>query len=349
MENLRTNKLLSRITFVFLLTLIPGLIFAQYFFSLEILKGKYSNWGVSPFNTASSINLASAWKIFRHKKDVVVAVIDTGIDPKHTFLAPNIYVKKGTPGKKNFGVDFSNNSTTLTPWDRHGHGSHISGIIKTIHPKVNILSLKYFNPRASGKKNLDATIEAIKYAVKHEVDIINYSGGGPRPSQAERAALLQAQKKGILIVAAAGNEESNIDQKSQAYYPASYKLDNIITVTAHDQSLRILPSSNYGRQSVDIAAPGYRIRSSLPAARSGFLTGTSQATAFVTGIAALIKSQYPKLSSTSIKNLIMRSAKKEASLTNKCQTGGRADAWKAILLAAQYDQKRVPAQTSPQK
>ena len=349
MENIRPNKFFSRTTFIAVAALLPGLIFAQYFFSLEILKGKYSNWGVNPFNTVSSINLASAWKIFRHKQDVVVAVIDTGIDPRHSFLAPNVYVKKGTPGSKNFGVDFSNTAPTLTPWDKHGHGSHISGIIKTIYPKVKILSLKYFNPRASGKKNLDATIEAIKYAVKHKVDIINYSGGGPRPSKAEREALIQAQKQGILIVAAAGNEESDIDKVSNAYYPASYKLDNIITVTAHNQSLRILPSSNYGKRNVDIAAPGYRIRSALPSARSGFLTGTSQATAFVTGMAALIKSQYPHLSSKSIKKLILQSAKKERALTNKCRTGGRADALKALKLAAHYDQKRIPAQVSPQK
>ena len=334
---------------LFLITLsLPGLIFAQYFFSINILTGKYSNWGVAPSNTRSSINLSSAWKIFRYKRDVVVAVIDTGVDPKHSFLAPNIHVKKGKTGPRNFGMNFSNVTPDTSPWDTHGHGSHISGIIKAVFPKVKLLSLKYFNPQASGKHNLDATIKAIQYAVNHGVDIINYSGGGPRPSPEELVALKQALKKDILVVAAAGNEESDIDQKANAYYPASYNLENIITVTAHDQALKILSSSNYGKRSVDIAAPGYRIRSSLPQERSGFLTGTSQATAFVTGIAALLKSQYPHLKSKQIKEIILRSAKKEPGLIGKCNTGGRADATKSLRLAStKYERKRVPAQAKP--
>ena len=345
MENLRINKLLAKKTVVtFLVGAIPGLIFAQYFFSIEILKGKYSNWGVSPLNTQSSINLSSAWKIYKYEKKVVVGVIDTGIDPKHTFLAPNVYVRKGKVDQRNFGVDFSHGTPTSSPWDTHGHGTHISSIIKSVFPKVKLLSLKYFNPKASGKQNLDATVQAIKYAVDHKVDIINYSGGGPRPSPEELAALKQAMKKGILVVAAAGNEESNIDKKTHAYYPASYNLDNILTVTAHDQSLKILSSSNYGKNNVDIAAPGYRIRSALPQNRSGFLTGTSQATAFVTGIAALIKSQFPHLSSKSIKEIILRSAKKEPTLLGTSKTEGRADAVKALRLAIRRNQKRVPAQ-----
>ena len=343
MENSRLKK------FLLLALLLPALIFAK--FSIDILKGKYSNWGVSPYNTRSSINLSAAWNIFRHKRDVVVAVIDTGIDPKHPFLEPNIYVKKGKVNhRNNYGVDFSKTTLRTTPFDTHGHGSHISSIIKTVFPEVKLLSLKYFNPEASGKHNLDATIKAIEYAVAHGVDIINYSGGGPRPSKEEEAALKLAQKKGILIIAAAGNEESNIDQKSNAYYPASYNLDNIVTVTAHDQSLKILPSANYGKHNVDIAAPGYRIRSALPRKRSGFLTGTSQATAFVTGIAALIKSQHPHLKSKQIKEIILKSAKKEATLTGKCITGGRADALASLRLASsRYPHKRIPARTNLQQ
>ena len=347
MENLKRNKLLTRkIPIILMIAAAPSLIFA--FFSTTILKGRYASWGVHPKNKQSSINLSAAWSIYQYNKKVIVAVIDTGIDPKHTFLAPNIYVKKGKVGNGNFGVDFSHATQTLSPWDTHGHGSHISGIIKSVFPKVKLLSLKYFNPKASGKQNLNATVEAIKYAVAHKVDIINYSGGGPRPSSEELSALKQAMEKDILVVAAAGNEESNIDKKTNAYYPASYNLDNILTVTAHDQSLKILPSSNYGKRNVDIAAPGYRIRSTLPQERSGFLTGTSQATAFVTGIAALLKSQYPSLSSKQLKEIILRSAKKERTLFGKCQTGGRADAMKALQLA-HHNKKRLPSQNNPRK
>ena len=131
------------------------------------------------------------------------------------------------------------------------------------------------------RKNLNSTIEALDYAVRKNVDIINYSGGGPESSERELRILKDAMRRGILIVAAAGNEKSNIDYKENAYYPASYGLPNIITVTAHDKNAKLIPSANYGKQTVDISAPGNRIKSIFPDNQIGFLSGTSQATAFV--------------------------------------------------------------------
>ena len=100
--------------------------------------------------------------------------------------------------------------------------------------------------------------------------------------------------------------------------------------------LQMLGSSNWGKKSVDISAPGYRIRSALPKGRSGYLTGTSQATAFVSGAAALIMSQYPELSTEEVKEVIKQSAKQEATLMAKCSSGGRLDAGHAQVFAAQY-------------
>lgn len=305
------------------------------YFDPRDLTSNFVSWGVNPENPAS-INLLEAWKKFKKKKEIVVAVVDTGIDPIHPFLEKNIFVENGKVDESNFGVDFSKDKRLKgTPIDQHGHGTHVSGIIKSIFPDVKILALKYFNPNASGLDNLNATVEALKYAVDNNVDIINYSGGGPEAAVEELRILKEAERKGILVVAAAGNEESNIDDRKKAYYPASYGLKNIITVTAHDEDLKILSSSNYGRQSVDIFAPGYRIRSSVQNGRTGYLTGTSQATAFVTGVAALIKSQYPNLSTDKIKDIIRASARKEATMEGKCATGGRLDAASAMSLASQ--------------
>ena len=198
------------------------------------------------------------------------------------------------------------------------------------------MTLKYYNPQASGQDNLNSTIEALRYAVDRNVDIINYSGGGPEPALEELRILKLAEKKGILVVAAAGKRGDDIDEKANAYYPASYGLRNIITVTAHDRNLRTLSSSNYGMKSVDISAPGHRIRSALPNGRSGYLTGTSQATAFVSGAAALLKSQFPELSMNHIKSIILRSVKKEITMLRKCTTGGRLDTSRAQELAAQF-------------
>ena len=158
------------------------------------------------------------------------------------------------------------------------------------------------------------------------VDIINYSGGGPEPSNEERKILKEAEKKGILVVAAAGNESSNIDKKQNAFFPASYQFKNIITVTANDQYLNILPSSNYGQKSVHLSAPGNRIKAALPRSRTGYRTGTSQATAFVSGVAAFILSQSPNINLKKLKEIITTSVSKESSLLRKCLSNGRLNA-----------------------
>lgn len=323
------------------------------YFDPKDLTSSYVSWGVNPSNPAS-INLLDAWKRFKKKKDIVVAVVDTGIDREHPFLENNIFVETGSVDPSNFGVDFSKDKKAKgMPTDNHGHGTHVSGIIKSIYPDVKILALKYYNPNASGVDNLNSTVEALRYAVDHNVDVINYSGGGPEAASEELRVLKEAERKGILVVAAAGNEESNIDDKRKAYFPASYGLKNIITVTAHDEDLKILNSSNYGRTSVDIFAPGYRIKSSLQNGRTGYLTGTSQATAFVTGVAALIKAEYPQLPTEKIKEIIKASARKEVTMEGKCATGGRLDAGSALALAAQVagepDTRRQVANTNEAK
>ena len=324
----------------------------ETYYDLKELASNYVSWGVNPSNP-SSINLVEAWKKFKKKKEIVVAVVDTGIDHTHPFLEKNIYVNNGKVDDLNYGVDFSKDRKIKgAPNDNHGHGTHVSGIIKSIFPEVKILALKYYNPNASGLDNLNSTVEALKYAVDNNVDVINYSGGGPEPAMEELRILKEAERKGILVVAAAGNEESNIDDKAKAYYPASYGLKNIITVTAHDEDLKILPSSNYGKQSVDIFAPGYRIKSSLQNGRAGYLTGTSQATAFVTGVAALIKSEFPSFSTDKIKEIIKASAKEEFTMEGKCATGGRLDAGKALALASQIagdENRRQLAQVDTKK
>jgi subtilisin family serine protease len=307
-------------------------------FSADKLTSQFSSWGINPDNKISSINLMEAWKGYQKKREIVVAVIDTGIDPLHPFLLKNIHVEGQVSHTKTmYGKDFSKDKKDInTPFDDHGHGTHVSGIIKSVHPDVKIMVLKYYNPKASGQDNLNSTIEALQYAVSMNVDIINYSGGGPEPALEELKILKEAQKKGILVVAAAGNEESNIDQKKFAYYPASYGLDNIITVTAHDQNAKILSSSNYGPNSVDISAPGYRIRSALPSGRAGYLTGTSQATAFVSGVAALLKGQYPDLTPGDIKNIVRKSASKENGFSNYCAAAGKLDAANALAMAKNW-------------
>ena len=316
-------------------------------FNVSVIRSEFASWGVDPNNRTSSINLVEAWRKYKKSKEVVIAVVDTGIAPNHTYLRGNIFVSQGNLGPLNYGMDFSQKlRTSLTPLDQHGHGTHISGTIKSVFPRIKLLTLKYYNPNATGRENLEFTIRALKYAVEQGVDIINYSGGGPEASTEEFEILRQARVKNILIVAAAGNESSNIDIRTSAYFPASYDLPNIIAVTAHDRNLRILSSSNWGSKLVALGAPGHQINSSLPGNKKGPLTGTSQATAFVSGVAGLLKSQFPELKPQDIKSIIQSSAKKETALTGKCLSQGRLEAARAVAQAIRHvGLKKSPAKT----
>ncbi|MCO4755636.1 MAG: S8 family serine peptidase [Bacteriovoracaceae bacterium] len=317
---------------------------AKPYYSESNLSGMFASWAIDPKNSLGSINLKESWKKFSKKRDIVVAVVDTGIQYNHPFLAKNLYVAKGKLGADNYGMDFSKKSSNTqviktVPVDTHGHGTHVAGIIKSVFPEVKLMALKYYNPQASGQDNLNSTIQALEYAVDQNVDVINYSGGGPEPSDAELEVLKKAEKKGILVIAAAGNEKSNIDVKQNAYYPASYGLSNIITVGAHNEENKIISSSNYGSKSVDIAAPGYRIKSAIHGNGSGYMTGTSQATAFVTGVVALIKAKYPEFNYTQLRNIILSSSLKVGTLKGKVLGGGKLDAARAMDIAAHAHSK----------
>jgi len=246
-----------------------------------------------------------AWPLSQGSKEILVAVIDTGMDTQHPVLRENLWRNPGEAGvdargndKATNGIDddgngyvddvhgwnFASNNNDLS--DAHGHGTHVAGIIQSVAPKTPMMILKYYDPKSSGADNLVNTVKALRYAIQMNAKIINYSGGGTTKYLDEEQVIREAQKKGILVVAAAGNERSNSD--INGFYPADYGLANIISVTAIDENERVLPSSNYGIQSVDIAAPGKSIISTLPGGKFGTMTGTSQATAYVTGAACLL-------------------------------------------------------------
>lgn len=342
---IKNNSLLKVLTTLLVLFTSSTLSANELAYPEAMLTGRFTSWGIDPNYKKSSINLKESWQKFKKQKEVTVAVVDTGIQYDHPFLKDNIYTNKGKASSSNFGLDFSKGAKEqkTAPTDEHGHGTHVAGIIKSIFPEVRILPLKYYNPKASGTENLKATIKALRYAVDSNVDIINYSGGGPEPSEEEKKILLEAEEKGILVIAAAGNEKSDIDKKANHYYPASYGFSNIITVGAHDEFNKIIASSNYGEKSVDIAAPGYRIRSSFLKNGASLMTGTSQATAFVTGVAALIKSNYPKLNYQQIKNIVLTSSRKISTLKSKVLGGGKLDAARAIEVAKYVNDRLYPA------
>ena len=300
-------------------------------------KSWLKNWGL--VNTGGvDIRAVRAWNTTEGSRSVVVAVIDTGVDVSHRDLKANIWrdpASSSTYGW-NFVVDQPN------PTDEHGHGTHIAGIIGSIADskngvsgvahRVSIMPVKYYSDANPGQVNLRNTIEAINYAVRNGAQIINYSGGGPEFSEEEYIELKKAEARGVLVVSAAGNEHQDSDQSENYYYPAAYHLSNIISVTAVDVQGNMLPSSNWGKNKVDLAAPGENIYSTLPGGRYGYMTGTSQATAFVSGVAALLLACNPDLTPQQIKHIIVTSVTKTQNLTNITSSGGILNAANAVKL-----------------
>jgi subtilisin family serine protease len=302
------------------------------------------NWGLQALAAQRS------WRISRGSRQVIVAVIDTGIDVAHPALAENIWKNAGETGLDSAGRDQERNGKDddgngfiddVHGWnfssgnndvrDNHGHGTHISGIIDAVSPRVSIMALKYFEPSAPTGDAVDNTVAAIRYAVRMGAHIINYSAGGLSRSDEEKAAIREAGEHGVLVVAAAGNERSNSD--IIGYYPADYDLSNILSVTALDPARALLPSSNFGTKTVDLAAPGQNIYSTLPGGRYGSLSGTSQATAFATGVAALVmaKNNLYRAPEKLIENLV-RTGDPDGRLIGKTKYRVSLNSYRALAI-----------------
>ncbi len=300
------------------------------------------NWGLDNAEFPSHIEAKRAWKITEGSKKIIVAVIDTGIDGNHPDLKDNLWHKGNT---SEFGYDFVFNKAN--PTDTNGHGSHIAGIIGAtakkskgvigVSPNVSIMPIRYYADEDTQTDTLGNIVKAIDYAVENGARIINFSGEGTGFNVAEYRAIERASKKGVLFVTAAGNQGQNNDASDSPCYPASYDLPNILTVAATNIHNQLLPVSNYGATRVHVAAPGENIFSTLPRGRYGYNTGTSQATAFVSGVAALLLSENPSLQPAELKRIIMNTVDKTPNLTGKVASGGRLNAFKAVNYALELN------------
>lgn len=262
-------------------------------------------------------------------KEIVVAIIDTGADINHPLIKNNIWtnsqeVINGIDDDGNgliddiHGWNFVANNNDLS--DNNSHGTHIAGIIqqRTQSTRIKYMILKYYDSGKADEDTVSATTQAINYATEMKADIINYSGGGYTPNEKEKEAIRNAQKQGVLFVAAAGNDGLNTD--TIGYYPASYKIKNIISVAAMDSKKQLLDSSNFGADSVDFVAPGKKVFSSLPGGNYGYMSGTSQATAWISGLAAklmlLKKTHDPK----ELKQLLENHGVRDKSMSAKIKS-----------------------------
>lgn len=302
-----------------------------------------SLWGMSAQN---GIDASGAWDYHAGSGDVVVAVIDTGVDYNHPDLAANMWINSGEI--QNNGRDDDNNgfiddiygwnsaNQNGNPMDDNGHGTHVSGTIggvgnnaigvAGVNWNVKIMALKFLDANGSG--SLSGAIDVINYMVLMKsrgvnIRVSNNSWGGGSFSQALYNAILSAQNAGIIFVAAAGNESNNND--SNPSYPAGYQLPNVISVGATDSNRNLASFSNYGANSVHIAAPGVGILSTFPGGGYGSLSGTSMATPHVAGALALLISYEPGLSILGAKERLLLTGLPVSSLNSVISTGRLAN------------------------
>lgn len=296
------------------------------------------------------IGAPAAWDISTSAKGTLVAVVDTGINYRSRELSDSIAVNTG---EKPFnlkdddgnglvddylGYDFGDKDND--PDDEDGHGSHVSGIIGAVSNNdigiagvawnASLLPVKVFDK--SGYATAGKVAAGIRYAVNRGAKVINLSLGGDRPSAHESRAIWFALQNDVLVVAAAGNDSRNLDQLPA--FPPSYALDNIISVAAltRGESLATL-YSNFGANSVDVAAPGSDILSVFLENYLAYMSGTSMAAPHVAGIAAVMRSTNPSLSFAETKTIIMNTVDIRSTLLGKTVTGGKVDFGRALKAA----------------
>ncbi len=266
------------------------------------------NTGQGGGKNDADIDAPEAWDKTQGRKEILISVIDTGIDYNHPDLAANMWTNPGEIPNNNrdddnngyvddvYGYDFVNNDPD--PMDDNRHGTHVAGTIGAVGNNdrgvvgvnwtVRLMALKFLSANGSGS-TADAA-EAIIYAADNGAMITNNSWGGGGFSQTLRDAIEYAKDKGVLFIAAAGNESKDNDDSPN--YPSNYEVENVIAVAASTDRDALASFSNWGNQTVDLAAPGEDVYSTTPANTYEYLSGTSMATPHVAGAAGLVWAFY---------------------------------------------------------
>lgn len=314
-------------------------------------------WGMQ------DIGVKEAWtETTKGSPEVIVAVIDTGVDYTHEDLASNMWRNPGETGvdangrdKASNGVDDDNNGfiDDVVGWDfavndnkpydttsgglfggNPGHGTHCAGNVAAsaengkgivgVAPNVKIMAMRFLTEKGQG--SLDGAVQAIKYAVDNGAQVLSNSWGSEGDGGEGgplKEAIQYAQDNGVLFVAAAGNSNYDNDKPAKASAPASYDFDNIVSVAAIDQNNNKSSFSSFGLRTVDIGAPGSAIYSTIPGNKYMNLDGTSMACPMVAGAAALYWSKHPQATWKDVKDALMSSALPINSLKGRTVSGAK--------------------------
>jgi thermitase len=277
------------------------------------------------------VNAEKAWQHLGSKgsRNVIVAVIDTGVDYNHESLKPNMIP----------GYDFRDNDAD--PYDKTssrnpGHGTHCAGVIGAtglisngivgLSPEVSMMPIRFLGEDGSG--DLNGGIKSIDFAIQNGAKIISASWGAT-VGRAQAAPLIEAVKRaddaGVIFIAAAANDGRNND--STDVFPANANFPNMITVAASGPNDEKPNWSNFGKRMVHVAAPGLNIMSTLPQNKYANLSGTSMATPLVSGLVALLASKQPNITGAQARALLQHTGAK-VQIETACNC--RVDAFAAV-------------------
>lgn len=310
------------------------------------------NTGQLTGTVGADIHASQAWSITTGSSNVVVAVVDTGMDYTHQDLAANAWNStapysisvNGTTINCPVGSHgFNAVNNTCDPMDDNGHGTHVSGTIGAagnngvgvagVNWSVRIMPCKFLD--ASGGGTTDAAVTCLDFVKSmkdagEKIVATNNSWGGGGFSQALFDAIQAQQQDGVLFIAAAGNDSSNTDLGG--FYPGGYFLPNILSVAATTRFDWLANFSNIGTHSVTLGAPGQEILSTFPNNSYAWLNGTSMATPHVTGVAALLAAQDPSRDWRAIKNLLIAGGDAIPALTETI-SGKRLNAYGSMTCS----------------
>jgi len=316
------------------------------------------NTGQTGGTEDADIDAPEAWNTQTDCSGIVIAVLDTGADLDHEDLKESIWRNPGedwaneSPGRNGLDDDGNKRIDDYYGWDfvnddndpdddnnteEEYHGTHVTGIIAArgnngvgitgVCWSASIMQLKILD--SAGEGTVAHELAAIGYALDNGAHIINLSLGGSGYSMGEYEAIKLAGDAGVLFVAAAGNDGTDNDESP--VYPASYDLDNIISVTAADHHDELPSWANYGPVSVDVAAPGTEIYSAKAGNSYQYISGSSMAAPHVTGLAALIWAHHAEFTYDQVKRTILTRADPTLSLEGKMLTGGRINAHNSLI------------------
>jgi len=315
------------------------------------------NPGGSGGVAGADISAVDAWNVTTGSSNVVVGVVDTGIDYTHPDLAGNMWINPGEVAGDHidndnngyvddiYGWDFYNNDAD--PRDFRSHGTHVAGTIGAVGNNgigvtgvnwdVGLMALKIADDDPAGRfVSSSAATAALNYVAmmrtEHGINVrvTNHSWGGGGVSTALRNAIEANAAADILLVAAAGNDTRDNDAVPQ--YPASYDVGNIVSVASTTRADQLSSFSNWGATSVDLAAPGSSVFSTVPGGGYGTKSGTSMATPHVAGVAALAWAFSPNATYQQIKAALMAGVDPLPALAGITVTGGRLNAARTLEM-----------------